>query len=168
MNKCMELTFDYVRYLILLFVSYGHTTLDIPDPIRTPKSSRVGPTQYCGGGPHGNRRCCMFFLDKKFCNNNFMFDIVTNFRQKYSPRWESNPRPQAYEACAITTMLHGHQSRWRDSNSRPSAYKADAITTMLHRHYLPRYFKSCYIRTLAFPQPSPLVLNVSGCRLDPK
>ena len=24
-------------------VSYGHTTLDIPDPIRTPKSSRVGP-----------------------------------------------------------------------------------------------------------------------------
>ena len=24
-------------------------------------------------------------------------------------------------------------SRWRDSNSRPSAYKADAITTMLHR-----------------------------------
>ena len=27
-----------------LFVSYGHTTLDIPDPIRTPKSSRVGLT----------------------------------------------------------------------------------------------------------------------------
>ena len=24
--------------------SYGHTTLDIPDPIRTPKSSRVGLT----------------------------------------------------------------------------------------------------------------------------
>ena len=28
----------------VLSVSYGHTTLDIPDPIRTPKSSRVGLT----------------------------------------------------------------------------------------------------------------------------
>ena len=28
----------------VMFVSYGHTTLDIPDPIRTPKSSRVGLT----------------------------------------------------------------------------------------------------------------------------
>ncbi len=50
-----------------------------------------------------------------------------------SPRRDSNPRPQAYEACAITTMLHGQESRWRDSNSRPPAYKAGAITTMLHR-----------------------------------
>ena len=34
-------------------------------------------------------------------------------------------------------MLHGQRSsRWRDSNSRPSAYKADAITTMLHRQLL--------------------------------
>ena len=28
----------------VMFVSYGHTTLDIPDPIRTPKSSGVGLT----------------------------------------------------------------------------------------------------------------------------
>ena len=28
----------------VISVSYGHTTLDIPDPIRTPKSSRVGLT----------------------------------------------------------------------------------------------------------------------------
>ena len=28
----------------VMSVSYGHTTLDIPDPIRTPKSSRVGLT----------------------------------------------------------------------------------------------------------------------------
>ena len=26
-----------------------------------------------------------------------------------------------------------HVSRWRDSNTRPSAYEADAITAMLHR-----------------------------------
>ena len=28
---------------------------------------------------------------------------------KNSPRRDSNPRPQAYEACAITTMLHGRK-----------------------------------------------------------
>ena len=42
--------------------SYGHTTVDIPHPIRTAKSSTVGLTQYCGGGPRGNRECCMFFV----------------------------------------------------------------------------------------------------------
>ena len=35
MNECV---------VEVIFASYGHTTLDIPDPIRTPKSSRVGPT----------------------------------------------------------------------------------------------------------------------------
>ena len=45
-----------------LVPSYGHTTVDIPHPIRTAKSSTVGLTQYCGGGPRGNRECCMFFV----------------------------------------------------------------------------------------------------------
>ena len=62
--------------------------------------------------------------------------LCCDLQKEYSPRRDSNPRPQAYEACAITTMLHGRPSRWRDSNSRPSAYKADAITTMLHRRWL--------------------------------
>ena len=35
MNECI---------VKVIFTSYGHTTLDIPDPIRTPKSSRVGLT----------------------------------------------------------------------------------------------------------------------------
>ena len=35
MNECI---------VEVMFASYGHTTLDIPDPIRTPKSSRVGLT----------------------------------------------------------------------------------------------------------------------------
>ena len=32
-----------------------------PDPIRTPKLSTIGPAQYCGGGPRGNRRCLFVF-----------------------------------------------------------------------------------------------------------
>ena len=33
-----------------------------PDPIRTLKLSTIGPAQYCGGGPRGNRRWCTFLL----------------------------------------------------------------------------------------------------------
>ena len=42
--------------------SFDHTTMDIPHPIRTAKSSIVGPNQYCGGGPRGNLGCRMFFF----------------------------------------------------------------------------------------------------------
>ena len=44
--------------------SYGHTMVKPPDPIRTPKLSTIGPAQYCGGGPRGNRRCLFVFA---FC-----------------------------------------------------------------------------------------------------
>ena len=40
--------------------SFDHTMVKAPDPIRTPKLSTIGPAQYCGGGPRGNRRCRMF------------------------------------------------------------------------------------------------------------
>ena len=42
--------------------SYAHTMVKPPDPIRTPKLSTIGPAQYCGGGPRGNRRWCTFSL----------------------------------------------------------------------------------------------------------
>ena len=42
--------------------------VDIPHPIRTAKSSTIGPDQYCGGGPHGNLGCRMFFF---ICTNFF-------------------------------------------------------------------------------------------------
>ena len=45
--------------------SYAHTMVKPPDPIRTPKLSTIGPAQYCGGGPRGNRRCRMFL---SFCS----------------------------------------------------------------------------------------------------
>ena len=38
-------------------MSYDHTTVTIPHPIRTAKSSTVGPNQYFGGGPRGNLGC---------------------------------------------------------------------------------------------------------------
>ena len=47
-------------------MSYDHTTVIIPHPIRTAKSSTVGPNQYCGGGPRGNLGCRMFFWPQKF------------------------------------------------------------------------------------------------------
>ena len=37
-------------------VSYVHTMVKAPDPFRTLKLSTIGPAQYCGGGPRGNRR----------------------------------------------------------------------------------------------------------------
>ena len=75
-----------------------------------------------------------------------------DLQKELSPRRDSNPRPQAYEACAITTMLHGRPSRWRDSNSRPSAYKADAITTMLHRRWLIVIWVICIEYSLRWTQ----------------
>ena len=42
--------------------SYAHTMVKPPDPIRTPKLSTIGPAQYCGGGPRGNRRWCTFCI----------------------------------------------------------------------------------------------------------
>ena len=41
-ERCL---YDWNKYIEgELFTSYGHTTLDIPDPIRTQKSSRIGFT----------------------------------------------------------------------------------------------------------------------------
>ncbi len=39
-------------------MSYGHTTVKAPHPIRTAKLSTVGPDQYYGRGLRGNLRCC--------------------------------------------------------------------------------------------------------------
>ena len=50
--------------------SYAHTMVKPPDPIRTPKLSTIGPAQYCGGGPRGNRRWCTFlFHHRQKCDN---------------------------------------------------------------------------------------------------
>ncbi len=51
----------------------GHRTLKAPHPVRSAKLSKVSPSQYCGGGPRGNPRCCSFFL--------FFFDFSPNCLQ---------------------------------------------------------------------------------------
>ena len=43
-------------------MSYGHTTVKAPHPIRTAKLSTVGPDQYYGRGLRGNLRCCKAFF----------------------------------------------------------------------------------------------------------
>ena len=43
-------------------LSYDHTTVKAPHPIRTAKLSTVGPDQYYGRGLRGNLRCCMAFF----------------------------------------------------------------------------------------------------------
>ena len=43
-------------------LSYGHTTVKAPHPIRTAKLSTVGPDQYYGRGLRGNLRCCKAFF----------------------------------------------------------------------------------------------------------
>ena len=83
-----------------LILSFDHTTVDIPYPIRTAKSSTVGPNQYCGGGPRGNLGCRMFFKKSLnffccflvffgccfclllFLGNFFIFALFLNFFQE--------------------------------------------------------------------------------------
>ena len=48
-----------------------------PDPIRTRKLSTIGPAQYCGGGPRGNRRWRTFFP--------FSFTLDHRFEPSFEP-----------------------------------------------------------------------------------
>ena len=45
-----------------LTLSFGHTTVKAPYPIRTAQLSTVGPDQYYGRGLRGNLRCCKAFF----------------------------------------------------------------------------------------------------------
>ena len=45
-----------------MIVIHGHRTLKAPHPVRSAQLTRVPPSQYHGGGPRGNPRCCGFCL----------------------------------------------------------------------------------------------------------
>ena len=49
-------------HLNAYLLSYGHTRVNAPHPIRTAKLSTLGPNQYYGRGLRGNLRCCMAHL----------------------------------------------------------------------------------------------------------
>ena len=55
-------------FQVPLLLSYGHTRVNAPHPIRTAKLSTLGPNQYYGRGLRGNLRCCMahFWINKTF------------------------------------------------------------------------------------------------------
>lgn len=53
LNKLLKVTFT---------LSYGHTMLKAPDPVRSPQLSNIWTSQYYGGGPHGNTGCCSSFI----------------------------------------------------------------------------------------------------------
>ena len=53
--------FSVKAVLIIWKISYGHTILKTPDPVRSPQLSNIWTSQYYGGGPHGNTGCCNFF-----------------------------------------------------------------------------------------------------------
>ena len=56
----------------ITLASNGHTMVKPPDPIRTPKLSTIGPAQYCGGGPRGNRRCLFVFAKLQHVTNQWV------------------------------------------------------------------------------------------------
>ena len=58
----VESFFNQVYLFSPVELSYGHTTVKAPHPIRTAKLSTVGLDQYFGRGLQGNLQCCMAFL----------------------------------------------------------------------------------------------------------
>ena len=67
----------------------------------------------------------------------------------YLPWWaqmDSNHRPHAYQACALTAwaMSPSLWWRWGGSNSWPPACKAGALPAELHPHLL--YYQSDFLR----------------------
>ena len=61
-TRCLACV-DHTRLLVICSCSNhsnicGHRTLKAPHPVRSAKLSKVSPSQYCGGGPRGNPRCC--------------------------------------------------------------------------------------------------------------
>ena len=68
-------------------MSYGHTTVKAPYPIRTAQLSTVGPDQYYGRGLRGNLRCCMSFFFPVLRALFFFFNFVKSFApERKSPR----------------------------------------------------------------------------------
>ena len=57
----MELKLARNRITFLFLNVYGHTTLNTPVLVRTPKLSNVGPGQYLDGRPPRNTGCCRLF-----------------------------------------------------------------------------------------------------------
>ena len=72
-NPNFVIKFKRVYRSAARLLSYGHTTVKAPHPIRTAKLSTVGPDQYFGRGLQGNLGCCMaifYWCSSLFCCTN--------------------------------------------------------------------------------------------------
>ena len=72
---------------------------------------------------------------------------------------DSNHRPHAYQACALTSWAMSPQWRIRDSNSWPPACKAGALPTELRPHIFDESSSAC----CAF-RPSTLYASRVACQ----
>ena len=102
---------ELFQFLLLLFFRKEHDTL------------RVFVAVFCNSQRYSVFFCLLFF-----------------FREKKSKWWaqmDSNHRPHAYQACALTTWaMRPFWWRWGGSNSWPPACKAGALPAELHPHLL--------------------------------
>ena len=70
-------------------LSYDHTTVKAPHPIRTAKLSTVGPDQYYGRGLRGNLGCCMaFWFLGHHLDSNPGICCRQAYRHTIIPRWK--------------------------------------------------------------------------------
>ena len=73
--------------------------------------------------------CFLFFFSKK--------------KRKWWAQMDSNHRPHAYQACALTTWaMRPVWWRWGGSNSWPPACKAGALPAELHPRRLKPFYRS--------------------------
>ena len=68
-------------------LSYGHTQLNPPHPVRSAKLNSRWQSQYYGGGPHGNTLCCsfLFFFCQSFIFCPHTHLICTHLHTWWSP-----------------------------------------------------------------------------------
>ena len=94
----------------------------------------------------------LFDFQASFCSweqisiNNSLFTEI--YFQFWWAQMDSNHRPHAYQACALTTWaMRPLWWRWGGSNSWPSACKADALPAELHPHIFISIFKTeqCFL-----------------------
>ena len=93
-------------------LSYGHTTVKAPHPIRTAKLSTVGPDQYFGRGLQGNLGCCMSFFF--FLPQLFSFFLQSRFTSLVSRTWATNvPSPAVLRAGPEGRSRYIHEAEER-------------------------------------------------------
>ena len=95
-------------------MSYDHTTVTIPHPIRTAKSSTVGPNQYFGGGPRGNLGC------RRAGNFFFCFSVsMPIYHRVFARKARCHKESAAWRGCKSPTaaeVQHTFSAFWLRSS----------------------------------------------------